>query len=192
VPSLERTLDALNVTLTNISNLISLQQGAGEAQVKYSKTADYHLRALAFPKERLPEYWESLKKQLSRCKNKEKKEELRRKLESKPGELIPSTIEIILGCSGGEEIGEAISRLIDSLAMKYRKKDCFKPENYVVWKNALKSYKKYVLTLARIWLRRDDDMHKMSLSAAKATEQIRIVTDVASKKTKKKEKQEKS
>lgn len=165
--SFDRTLDRLNMLITNITNLATLQNTSMEQLIGYAREADYQIACLIFPQELLFEY--------SR----------RNKLEVK-GEQVPCMVDIIIGCGGGAEVAEGVEELIESLALKNARE---KPVgDHVLCRFAVELYKKFTRTFSATWERMMLDTHKLSLSAAQATEQIRVAADVASSKLAEKEK----
>jgi len=102
---LDRTLEQINVTATLINNLVESQRAALEQQLNVSREADYNMRRACFPQEVLPEYWEQIEKQLEQAKkknNSKKIAELKEKLKWKPKDLVPTSVDIIVGCGGGD------------------------------------------------------------------------------------------
>jgi len=165
--SFERTLDRLNMLITNIANLTTLQTSSMEQQVNYARDADYQLACLIFPRELLFEH-------------------ARRTNSKTEGELVPCMVDIVIGCGGGLEVARAVEELIESLSLKLTRE---KPVGeHVASRAAVELYKKFTRTFSLTWERMMLDTHKLSLSAAQATEQIRVAADVASTKLGEKEK----
>jgi len=177
--SLERTLEQINVTATLINNLIESQRAALEQQLNVSREADYNMRRACFPLEALPEYWEEVEQQLEQAKkqnNHEKAAELKELLKRKPRELVPSSIDIIVGCGGGDRFfRKALLSYLWRLIKKYLTEDDYRPSRYAEIRKAYRAYGAYLWNLSADWVLKNNDFHEMNLSAAIALQQIRIV-----------------
>jgi len=178
--SMNRTLELLTVTLTNIDNLISSQLGAINEQLKVSREADYHCRKELFREENLPEYWEKIEKQLKKTKSEKKRRELEELLKRKPKELVPTSVDIIVGCGGGERsFRKTLARYVDALCYKFSRPEDYYYENYVIRQRAKRKYIHFLYELSKDYLVKNNDIHELSLSSAQAIQRITIVAQRA-------------
>lgn len=188
MPSLDRTLEILNVAITNINNLLSNQQQAQEKQLETSKNADYHFRKALFPEKHLTEYWDELEFKLKTCKNPEEAQKLQEQLKLKPNFLIPTSIDIITGCGGGGgDLRKKLSRYLKVLVKHFMSDEDYKPKNFLKIRAAVDAYTAYLYNLSRDWLVKSNDAHELALSSAIAIQQLRIVVGQESEKAGEKE-----
>lgn len=179
MPSLDRTLEAINVATTLINNLVESQREALEQQLQVSKDADYNMRKACFPEEHLPEYWESVERELEKArreKNTGKIKELMEKLKRKPKDLVPTSVDIIVGCGGGDRyFRKALLSYLWRLIRKYLTENDYRPSRYAEIRKAYRAYGAYLWNLSADWVLKNNDFHEMNLSASIALQQIRIV-----------------
>lgn len=184
--SLDRTLEQINVTATLINNLVESQRVALEQQLNVSKEADYNLRRACFPLEALPEYWSKIEEQLKQAvkeKNAEKIKELSSLLRRKPKDLVPTSVDIIVGCGGGDRhFRKTLLSYLWRLIKKYLTEDDYRPSRYAEIRKAYRAYGAYLWNLSADWVLKNNDFHEMNLSASIALQQIRIVAARTSEK----------
>ena len=184
--SLDRTLDRLNIMLTNINNMVSNQVATMEKMLDISKSADWECRRELFKAENLPEYWDKLEQKVEKTKNKNGQQDLKKLLKDKPVDLVPTSVEIIVGCGGGgSRFRRSLARYIDALTYKYSRDEDYVPANYVLRQRAKRKYIDFLYELSKDYLVKNDDIHELNLSAAIAVQQVRIVAQQEAKKVEK-------
>lgn len=187
--SLIRELETLNITFTNLNNIISNTQNALEKMVEYSKIGEESFRKILFPKFFLKEYWLEIYVKLDKAEKIKDSVEVERLTkhvkEQMPSELVPTSLEIILGCGGGEpNFRVSLANFVSRMFYYYRRQriEEFDLARYLYCNSTLDAYIKFLWNLSKNWLLKDNDVHELMLSMAIAIQQLRIVAAQEEKK----------